>query len=116
MHYIDAIPTQATRADAEQVATYCLALVGFGLVSYRDCLQLLNSHEGLSRHRSTRGLGCRLKPMLAVREAQLASLAPAEEGFSHFTPLGILSVAWPFYLQNLAACQEPLTEVPPSAL
>ena len=49
--------------------------------------------------------------MLTGRDAQLASLAPAAEGFGHCTPLGILSVAWPFYLRHLAACQEPLTEM-----
>ena len=49
--------------------------------------------------------------MLTGREAQLASLAPATEGFGHRTPLCILSVAWPFYLRHLAACQEPLSEV-----
>ena len=91
-----------------QVATYCLAMVDFGMVSPGACFQALEGSKSLSRHSCTRGLGPRLGPMLVRREAALAGQA-GEPTFS-FTPLELLSVVWPTYLQGLAASREPLTK------
>ena len=93
-----------------QVATYCLAMVDFGIVLPDVCMRELNSDVGLRQRSSTRGLGSRLQAMLAGRASARAQQA-SEPDFSHFTRLDMLSVVWPWYLRTLAASREPLTEV-----